>query len=74
MSVEYFLASETECIWVASVGLGGFGFLYGEQGCMKALTGFLERNMGENLRFVSEHVIDEEIESGKLKEIDWQVK
>lgn len=67
MSVDYFLVSETESIWIAQVGFSGFTFYSGHPDCMKELAGFLEQNMGKSLRFLPEY--SEELDS--VTEITW---
>lgn len=75
MSVAYFLVSESEAINVAQVGLSGFTFYSGEVDCMLKLRNFLERNMGESLKFLSEHVVNDmlpcEDEPAQITEIEW---
>jgi len=71
MSADFFLASEDEAIWVAQNGLGGFTFYSGEPACMRALTAFLERNQGKKLDFLPSHEVDDAIDAGRLKEIEW---
>jgi hypothetical protein len=72
VSTEFFLVSEDEAIWVAQNGLGGFSFYSGEPACMRALSAFLERNQGKKLEFLPAHKVDDAIDAGRLKEIEWQ--
>lgn len=74
MSTDYYLVCK-KCktgIDIASDGMSGFKFYYGDIGCMKALKAFIEEHVlcdgPLDIRLESEHVV---YENDDFKDIQW---